>query len=61
MSLDPKASLETPTVVVGDTTFHLPYADLLPPLGDNELDALRADPLLGVSILPGPPDPAPGD
>lgn len=43
MSLDPQASLETPTVVVGDTTFHLPYADLLPPLGDNELDALRAD------------------
>ena len=43
MSLDPQATHESPTVVVGDTTFRLPFADLLPPLGDTELEALRAD------------------
>lgn len=40
---DPQATHESPAIVVGDTTFRLPYADLLPPLGDNELAALRAD------------------
>ena len=43
MSLDPQATHESSTVVVGDTTFRIPFADLLPPLNDTELEALRAD------------------
>ena len=43
MPLDPQATHESATVVVGDATFRLPFADLLPPLGDTELEALRAD------------------
>ena len=43
MSLDPQATHEPPTVVVEGVIYRLPFADLLPPLGDTELEALRAD------------------
>jgi N6-adenosine-specific RNA methylase IME4 len=43
MPLDPQATHEPPTVVVEGVIYRLPFADLLPPLGDPELEALRAD------------------
>ena len=43
MSLDPQATHEPPTVVVEGVIYRLPFADLLPPLGETELEALRAD------------------
>jgi len=43
MSSDSPAPHESPSVVVGDTTFRLPFASLLPPLDDSDLSALRGD------------------
>jgi N6-adenosine-specific RNA methylase IME4 len=43
MSLDAQVTPQPSTVVVGDTKFQLPFADLLPTLGESELTALRAD------------------
>ena len=42
MNLRP-APHEIPTVLVGKEVYYLPYADLLPPLGNTELEALRSD------------------
>ncbi len=33
----------SPTVTVGGITYRLPFADLLPALSDDDLDALRGD------------------
>jgi N6-adenosine-specific RNA methylase IME4/ParB-like chromosome segregation protein Spo0J len=44
LDLEDAAELsECPTVVVGGTTFRLPFIDCLPPLADSEFEALRAD------------------
>ena len=43
MSYEPSDTAKSPTVTVGDTIFGLPYADLLPPLDDSDLSALRGD------------------
>ena len=43
MSREPSDTAKSPTVTVGDTVFGLPYADLLPPLDDSDLSALRGD------------------
>jgi N6-adenosine-specific RNA methylase IME4 len=43
MPSNPQADRESSTVVVGDTTFRLPYAHLLPPLDESELAALHDD------------------
>jgi N6-adenosine-specific RNA methylase IME4 len=43
MPSDPQTDHESSTVVVGGTTFRLPYTELLPPLDESELAALRDD------------------